>query len=120
MNLQEKILSSISSSKQSNNFIREYKKYGHFTTRDTGLLCSDGYYQTEDEADNTSGQWISALNVDWNEKKIYWHPLCRSESSWSSQCAHPHPIFDRDDKNVYFTSDKTGKREVFKIKVAIL
>jgi oligogalacturonide lyase len=91
-----------------------YRKYGHFTVSSTGILVSDGYYQAEDESSEGSGQWISLQKVDWQNEKIEWIPLCKHGSNWDSQDSHPHPIFNQSDTAVYFTSNKEGKRAIYK------
>ena len=94
----------------------DYKSYGHFTigtTHNAWLTC-DGYYRTESDGDDESN-WITRLDVNWEKREIAWKPLCRHGSSWASQDEHPHPIFGQGDKFVYFTSDKSGKREVYAV-----
>lgn len=93
-----------------------YNAYGHFTVMDTGALVSDGYYiEPDDDAQKWHGQWISVQKVDWEKEKIEWIPLCRHESSWDCQCSHPHPIFDHGDQHVYFTSNESGCREIYRV-----
>jgi oligogalacturonide lyase len=41
--------------------------------------------------------------------------LCRHGTSWSSQMSHPHPLFTRDDRHVIFSSDRTGKANVYMV-----
>ena len=94
----------------------DYIDYGHFTVMNTGLLVSDGYYALKDEAPSSfGGRWISLQKVDWEKETIRWIPLCRHGSSWNCQCSHPHPIFDHEEKYVYFTSDQGGKRQVCRV-----
>lgn len=89
-----------------------YTGYGHFTLHSRSLLVSDGYYC---EPDNPGGhEMISLQRVDWERKHIDWIPLCRHGSSWNCQCSHPHPIFDHAGNYVYFTSDCSGYRAVFR------
>ncbi len=92
-----------------------YRKYGHFTVSNSGLLVSDGYYQEENEDSSGHGQWISFQKVDWENRRIEWIPLCKSGSNWDSQDSHPHPIFNHGDTAVYFTSNKEGYRAVYRI-----
>ncbi len=90
-------------------------RYGHFTVGKTNILVTDGYYEEEGDLQNGSGDWISHLDVNWDDGKIAWTPLCRNNSSWTSQDAHPHPIIDHQSKYAYFISDKDGKRAVYRI-----
>ena len=80
-----------------------YKKYGHFTISPTGMLVSDGYYE-ENDTSNWS-EYISIQQIDWTRKKINWIPLCKHNSSWRSQDAHPHPIYNHAGDKIYYTSD---------------
>jgi Tol biopolymer transport system component len=41
--------------------------------------------------------------------------MCRNGSSWKSQDEHPHPVYNHAANAVYFTSDKSGKRAVYRI-----
>ncbi len=92
-------------------------RYGHFTVGGTGVLVSDGYYEHPQHttSDTEGGDWISRIDVDWEEGRADWTPLCRNLSSWDSQDSHPHPIYDHVGKNVYFTSDFEGKRAVYRV-----
>jgi oligogalacturonide lyase len=97
-----------------------WKRYGHFTVGDSGILVSDGYYAQPDDKQypndsNWAGMWICLLKVDWEEKYICWIPLCRSGSSWRSQDEHPHPIVNHSSTSVFFTSDMEGKRAVYRV-----
>ncbi len=103
-------------------FAPHLQRYGHFTlSDDPGLLVSDGYAEfldlAPDEGDPAAvegyGEWISLLHVDWSRGTHGWTPLCRHGSSWSSQDAHPHPVFNHAGTEVLFTSDREGKRAVY-------
>ncbi|MEI8289340.1 MAG: oligogalacturonate lyase family protein [Verrucomicrobiota bacterium] len=93
-----------------------WKRYGHFTVGRPGWLVTDGCYEQADDPPG-SGAWISILHMDWQSKQYDWYPLCRNGSSWKSQDAHPHPIFNHAANAVCFTSDKTGKRAIYQIEV---
>lgn len=100
-----------------------WKRYGHFTVGDSGILVSDGCYAQPDDKQypndsNWAGMWICLLKVDWEQKHIQWVPLCRSGSSWRSQDEHPHPIVNHSSTFVFFTSDKEGKRAVYQVPVS--
>ena len=90
-------------------------RYGHFTVGAPGVLVSDGYYEAPGDLQNYGGDWISRLTVDWQAGTVDWQPLCRNRSSWASQDAHPHPVVDHAMRHVYFTSDKDGKRAVYRV-----
>ena len=94
-----------------------FTRYGHFTVGAPNVLVSDGYYEEEGDKDTSQGNWISRVDVDWDNGKAAWSPLCRSGSSWTSQDEHPHPIFDQAMHYAYFTSDADGKRAVYRIGV---
>jgi oligogalacturonide lyase len=118
-----------------------WKRYGHFTEGGHGVLVTDGYYEPDASPQSAggpadsgsggqgdpkvggdpagSGEWISALRVDWDARKIRWFPLCRHGSSWRSQDEHPHPVFDHAGKAILFTSDRDGKRGAYLVQAAI-
>jgi len=89
-------------------------RYGHFTVGAPGVLVSDGYYEEPGDSVTWGGDWISRLDVDWGKGRIDWKPLCRSGSSWKSQDAHPHPIIDHGMRFIYFTSDRDGRRAIYR------
>jgi hypothetical protein len=89
-----------------------YKTYGHFTISNSGELVSDGYFELDDKPSD-KGEYISLQKVDWENKKINWIPLCKHNSSWKSQDAHPHPIFNHKGDKIYYTSDVSGKLQIY-------
>ena len=93
-----------------------YTRYGHFTVGNGDWLVTDGYYEEPDDPPG-NGAWISLLKPDWANRTIDWRPICRHGSSWKSQDEHPHPIFDHAGRHVYFTSDRTGRRAVYRVEV---
>ena len=94
----------------------EYTRYGHFTVGNGDWLVTDGLYEVPDDPPS-HGAWISLLKPDWQTKLIDWRPVCRHGSSWKSQDEHPHPIFDHAGRHVYFTSDKSGRRAIYRVEV---
>jgi hypothetical protein len=102
---------------------RDFTRYGHFTADRTGTtLVSDGYYQDPSPVEpgdthRQSGHWISLQRVDWENRAISWVPLCRHGSSWRSQDEHPHPVFADNDQVILFTSDRGGRRAVWRTAV---
>lgn len=96
-----------------------YHRYGHFTAgnRHNTWLVSDGYYHPDGVPENANwgGEWICQLKVNWELQHIEWLPLCQHESYWDCQDSHPHPIYDHADHAVYFTSNKSGTRSVYRI-----
>ena len=99
----------------------QYYRYGHFTVgnRHDNWLTTDGYYHPDNtpENDNWGGEWISFIKVDWDQERIQWIPLCPHQSFWDCQDSHPHPIFDHHDQYVYFTSNESGKRAVYRVRL---
>lgn len=96
-------------------------RYGHFTSGAPGVLVSDGYYETAGDrrafafGTTLGGDWISRVDADWTKGTFAWTPLCRSDSSWAGQDEHPHPIIDHGSRFVYFTSDRDGRRAVYRV-----
>jgi len=101
--------------------LQDCNRYGHFTSGAPGVLVSDGYYETEGDrralcfGETLGGDWISRIDADWEKGTYVWTPLCRSNSSWAGQDEHPHPIIDHDSRFVYFTSDRDGRRAIYRI-----
>ncbi len=94
---------------------KEWDRYGHFTVGRPGWLVTDGCYVHEGDSGRSSGDWISMVVVDWSARRYDWLPLCRHGSSWTSQDAHPHPVFNHAGDAAYFTSDVSGKRAIYRI-----
>lgn len=100
---------------------KKYHRYGHFTAGNchNNWLVSDGYFHPEGESENENwgGEWISLQKIDWKNKTIDWVPLCHHDSIWDCQDSHPHPVYNHHDNAVYFTSNKEGKRAVYKVNI---
>lgn len=97
-------------------FAETWRGYGHFTTGRPGRLVSDGYYQHPgDDPDPRRGKWISVITADWEGRRLVWTPLCEHRSSWKNQDVHPHPVFDPECRNIYFTSDFEGAPAVYRV-----
>jgi hypothetical protein len=96
---------------------KTWNRYGHFTVGRPGWLVTDGCYVTPGEPEKSGGAWISVLKVDWAARTYAWQPLCQHGSSWRSQDAHPHPIFNHASDAILFTSDKTGQRAIYRVPV---
>ena len=91
---------------------KSWDRYGHFTVGDPGWLVTDGCLVQPGDPGRFGGAWISVLRVDWPAGQYAWQALCRHGSSWTSQDAHPHPIFNHAADAVYFTSDANGRRTI--------
>ena len=96
---------------------KAWNRYGHFTVGRPGWLVTDGCYVAVGDPAKSGGAWISVLQVDWAARTYAWQPLCRHGSSWTSQDAHPHPIFNHAADRLLFTSDKTGQRAIYSVPV---
>jgi oligogalacturonide lyase len=95
-----------------------FTRYGHFTVGQPGQLVTDGYYQEDSLARPGPGEWISLLHVDWQRRQLDWQPLCKHRSSWRSQDAHPHPIFNHQANAIYFTCDADGTLAIYRLACA--
>ncbi len=95
-------------------FPATWKRYGHFTVGRPGELVTDGYYEAPGDH-LWGGAWISRLEVDWPHQVIHWQPLLAHGSSWTSQDCHPHPVFSHADDAIWFTSDQTGQRAIYRV-----
>lgn len=91
-------------------------RYGHFTVGPSqAQLVTDGYYHAGPGDELKVSPWLSYLDVDWQSGRVGWRVLGRSDSSWDSQDSHPHPILDDAGAFVYFTSDREGKRAIYRL-----
>jgi oligogalacturonide lyase len=106
-------------------FPPEYRKYGHFNLNHAGLLVGDGYYQESEVQTQPGlrdewrgGEWISLQSMDWERGAMVWQPLCKHGSTWENQDCHPHPIFNHAGTAVYFTSNVSGRRAIYRIDLA--
>ena len=100
----------------------DYKAYGHFTMDHQQNLCCDGYFKfpedirvvRENSTDNgpdphkKDGEYISRVIPHWEEGRLEWLPLCKHQSDWLGQDAHPHPIYNHGGGEIYFNS-RSGK-----------
>jgi len=100
----------------------EYDAYGHFTMDHSGSLVCDGYFKypweqktvRENSTDNgpdphkKDAEYICKVIPDWDQGTLEWIPLCRHESDWLGQDAHPHPIYSHTGDRIFFNS-RSGK-----------
>lgn len=100
----------------------DYDAYGHFTMDHQGNLVCDGYFKypwevkkvRENSTDNgpdphkKDAEYICKVLPDWEKGTLAWIPLCRHESDWLGQDAHPHPIYSHSGDRVFFNS-RMGK-----------
>jgi len=107
----------------------EYDAYGHFTIEKSGDLVCDGYYkapgdvpvQRENSTDNgpdphkKNAEYISRVHPDWSARTLTWTPLCRHESDWLGQDAHPHAIYNHSANTIYFSSRIDEKVGVYSV-----
>lgn len=105
----------------------EYNAYGHFTMDHSQILCCDGYFKFTDEqkpvrensTDNgpdphkKDGEYISRVVPDWENGRLDWIPLCKHNSDWMGQDAHPHPIYSHGGDRIYFNARTDKDVEVF-------
>ena len=97
---------------------KDYGAYGHFTMDSQGNLVCDGYFKypwevkkvRENSTDNgpdphkKDAEYICKVVPDWESGTLTWIPLCRHESDWLGQDAHPHPIYSHAGDRVFFNS----------------
>lgn len=96
----------------------DYDAYGHFTMDHKGNLVCDGYFKYpwetkpvfENSTDNgpdphkKDAQYICKVLPDWEKGTLSWIPLCRHDSDWMGQDAHPHPIYSHSGDRIFFNS----------------
>ena len=107
----------------------EYNAYGHFLMDHHGNLTCDGYYrmpgekiiERENSTDNgpdphrKDGAYITKVEPDWDGGKLKWVPLCKHDSDWLGQDAHPHPIYSHSGDRIFFNSRMSKKVEVYSV-----
>lgn len=105
-------------------FPPEYVKYGHFNIHNAGLLVGDGYYQVAEDGETQlnrdewrGGRWITLQKMDWAHAAMQWIPVCPHGSNWENQDCHPHPIFNHAGTAVYYTSNVSGRRAIYKVEI---
>lgn len=100
----------------------DYNAYGHFTMDHQGNLVCDGYFKypwevkkvRENSTDNgpdphkKDAEYICKVIPDWEKGELRWIPLCKHESDWLGQDAHPHPIYSHSGDRIFFNS-RMGK-----------
>lgn len=100
----------------------DYNAYGHFLMDHMGNLVCDGYFKypwevkkvRENSTDNgpdphkKDAEYICKVLPDWDAGVLTWVPLCKHESDWLGQDAHPHPIYSHTGDRVFFNS-RIGK-----------
>lgn len=86
--------------------------YGHFfPSRQGDFVITDAI---ADEAGQRQrrGNLIARLDLDWERGSMAVVPLCVSGTSWHTQDNHPHPVLTPDQREVLFTSDVSGVRQI--------
>ena len=108
----------------------DFKAYGHFTMDHQQNLCCDGYFKypedirvvRENSTDNgpdphkKDGEYISRVVPHWEEGRLEWMPLCKHQSDWLGQDAHPHPIYNHGGSEIFFNSRSGKYVKVYKTK----
>lgn len=96
----------------------DYDAYGHFTMDHKGNLVCDGYFKypwevkkvRENSTDNgpdphkKDAEYICKVVPDWDRGTLEWIPLCKHESDWLGQDAHPHPVYSHAGDRIFFNS----------------
>lgn len=97
---------------------KDYDAYGHFTMDPAGNLVCDGYFKypwevkkvRENSTDHgpdphkKDSEYICRVHADWEAGTLNWIPLCKHESDWLGQDAHPHPVYSHAGDRVFFNS----------------
>ena len=110
---------------------KDYNAYGHFTMDHDQMLCCDGYFKFPDDVkkvrenstDNgpdphkKDGEYISRVEPDWQAGTLEWIPLCKHESDWLGQDAHPHPIYSHHGDRIFFNSRSEKDVKVYAVEV---
>jgi hypothetical protein len=89
--------------------------YGHFFPSRAGDFVITDAMADEAGAKQRRGNLISRLNLDWAAGRMEVVPLCACNSSWLTQDNHPHPVLSPDQREVLFTSDCSGVRQIYSV-----
>ncbi|MDB6126547.1 MAG: hypothetical protein JWM35_443 [Verrucomicrobia bacterium] len=89
--------------------------YGHFFPSRTGDFVITDACANEAGIKQRKGNLITRLNLDWANGRMEVVPLCESNSSWHTQDNHPHPVLSPDQREVLFTSDGSGVRQIYSV-----
>ena len=63
------------------------------------------------------GEYISRVVPDWDKGTLIWIPLCKHQSDWLGQDAHPHPIYSHKGNYIFFNSRTEKDVEIFNVPV---
>lgn len=91
--------------------------YGHFYPSRTGAFVITDAIAGERGRARRQGNLISRLDMDWAAGAMRVMPLCESNTSWLTQDNHPHPVLSPDEREVLFTSDASGVRQIYSVPV---
>ena len=111
----------------------DYDAYGHFTMDHKGNLVCDGYFKypwevkkvRENSTDNgpdphkKDAEYICKVIPDWDAGTLTWIPLCKHESDWLGQDAHPHPIYSHAGDRIFFNSRMDRTVNVYCVSSAV-
>ncbi|MDB6092532.1 MAG: hypothetical protein JWM32_94 [Verrucomicrobia bacterium] len=89
--------------------------YGHFFPSRQGDFVITDALANEAGMKQRKGNLISRLNIDWASGRMEVVPLCESNTSWHTQDNHPHPVLSPDQREVLFTSDRSGVRQIYSV-----
>ncbi len=92
--------------------------YGHFFPSRQGDFVITDAIADETGQRQRRGNLIARLNPDWERGTMEVVPLCVSGTSWHTQDNHPHPVLTPDQREVLFTSDVSGVRQIYSVPAA--
>lgn len=81
--------------------------------KDESLLVGDASFPVGEE-DRYGRSFMSLLRLT-DDRKVAFKPLCKHDTSWTSQESHPHPFFAPDDSSVFFNSDRGGSVNLYQV-----
>lgn len=91
------------------------KRPGHVQTahHDETLLVGDGAYPEGEE--EQYGRSFMSLMRHTDDYRVVFKPLCKHDTSWTTQQSHPHPFFAPDDQSLFFNSDRGGRANIYQV-----
>ena len=69
--------------------------------------------RTTPDPHKKDAEYICKVLPDWENGVLEWIPLCKHESDWLGQDAHPHPIYSHTSDRIFFNSRMDKKVNVY-------
>ena len=75
-----------------------------FMPKNTKIIERENSTDNGPDPHRKDGAYITKVIPDWEKGNLNWIPLCRHDSDWLGQDAHPHPIYSHSGDRIFFNS----------------